>query len=128
SQHRTREVSEKLDRILEKTPGVADWFTIGGLSLLDSSSAPNAGTMFITFAPWDERLPQGLTLQAILQNLQVEFGKIQEATIFPFAPPAIRGLGVRGGFEMVIEDRADLGRDTLYQVVVETVEDARTQS
>ena len=128
SQQRTREVSDKIDEILEDTPGVADWFTIGGLSLLDQSSAPNAGTMFITFEDWDTRLKDGLTLEAILGRLRGEFGQIQEAIVFPFAPPAIRGLGVRGGFEMMVEDRADLGRDTLYQVVIQMVDDARSQS
>ncbi len=128
SQQRTREVSDRIDEILVETPGVADWFTIGGLSLLNNSTAPNAATMFITFDDWEQRLPAGLTQEAILQRLQREFGQIQAAIVFPFAPPAIRGLGVRGGFEMMVEDRGDLGRDALYQVVIEIVEDARSQS
>src|SRR5690606_1808923 len=94
----------------------------------DNSSAPNAGTMFITFKDWEERLEHGLTLDEMLNRLRVEFSQIQEAVVFAFAPPAIRGLGVRGGFEMMIQDRADVGRDTLFQVVTETIEDARTQS
>ncbi len=128
SQQRTREVSDRIDTILAKTPGIADWFTIGGLSLLDNSTAPNSGTMFITFKDWDERLPRGETLEFILQRLQTEFGKIREGIVFPFAPPAIRGLGVRGGFEMMVEDRADVGRAALSQAATEIVEDARSQS
>jgi HAE1 family hydrophobic/amphiphilic exporter-1 len=128
SQARTREVSERIDDILVDTEGVSDWFTIGGLSLLDNSSASNAATMFITFDDWNERLKQGRTLEAILDELRADFGQIKEAVVFPFAPPAIRGLGVRGGFEMIIEDRGGVGRDALYQVVLETVEDARSQS
>ena len=33
---------------------------------------------------------------------------IREGMVFAFAPPAIRGLGVAGGFEMKIEDRQDI--------------------
>jgi HAE1 family hydrophobic/amphiphilic exporter-1 len=128
SQQRTREVFKRVDGILENTPGVGDWFTIGGLSLLDQSNAPNTGTMFITFKGWNERLEQGLTLDAILTRLRGEFAQIQDANIFAFAPPGIRGLGMRGGFEMIVEDRAGLGRETLYQTATEIVEDARTQS
>jgi HAE1 family hydrophobic/amphiphilic exporter-1 len=128
SQQRTRVVSSRIDEILKETPGVSDWFTIGGLSLLDNSTAPNAGTMFITFEHWEKRAEQGRSLEVILSDLQREFGKIQDANVFPFAPPAIRGLGVRGGFELMVEDRGDLGREMLHQVVLEMEEASRSQS
>ena len=115
SQERTRAVMKEMDRILEKTPGVSDWISIGGLSLLDQSSSPSAGTMFITFDPWEERYASGLTQEAILGNLGKQFGGIREAMVFAFPPPAIRGLGVRGGFEMQIEDRGGVGLDELQQ-------------
>ncbi len=119
---------EQIDTILRETPGVEDWFQIGGLSLLDQSSAPNTGTVFVTFKPWEERLDKGLTLESLLAQLRAKFATIQEAVIFPFPPPAIRGLGVRGGFEMMVQDRGDLGRQTLFQVVTDIIEAARSQS
>jgi HAE1 family hydrophobic/amphiphilic exporter-1 len=128
SQTRTREVMKKIDEIMKKTAGVANWITIGGLSILDQSSAPNSGTLFVTFTPWSERLPKGHTLEEIMNSMRQAFAGIKEATIFPFAPPAIRGLGVRGGFEMQVQDRGDLGRAALNQVVTGIMEDARTQS
>ncbi len=91
SQQRSRQVMARLDKILEKTPGVADWITIGGLSLLDNSSAPNAGTLFVTFEPWDERLPKGLTLEAILKDLRGRFSEVEDAVVFPFAPRPFGG-------------------------------------
>jgi HAE1 family hydrophobic/amphiphilic exporter-1 len=128
SQARTRLVMEKIDTILKETPGVEDWFQIGGLSLLDQSSAPNTGTVFVTFDPWEDRLPKGLTLEALLAQLRAKFGAVEEAIIFPFPPPAIRGLGVRGGFEMMVQDREDIGRATLFQVVTDIIDAARSQS
>src|SRR4029078_3311784 len=95
---------------------------------MDQSSAPNTGTLFVTFTPWSQRLPKGQTLDSIMNSMRQSFSGMQEATIFPFAPPAIRGLGVRGGFEMQVQDRGDLGRAALFQVVTGIMEDAKTQT
>ncbi len=128
SQHRSREVMAKLDEIFTNTDGVVDWFTIGGLSLMDGSSAPNAGTVFIMFDEWDRRLPRGRTQEAILADLTGAFREIQEGVVFGFAPPAIRGLGVRGGFQMQVEDRSDVGLGELHQAALGIVEAAQSQS
>ena len=128
SQQRTREVMERIDRILADTPGVADWITIGGLSLLDFSSAPNTGTLFVTLDPWTERLRQGLTLEAVLDHMRQNMGVIQECIVLPFPPPSIRGLGVRGGFQLQVEDRADVGLAEVQLVTQAILEDARSQS
>lgn len=128
SQQRTREVVEKINRIVEKTPGVADWFAIGGLSLLDGSSASNAATFFITFKDWSERQAAGQTQEMILGSLMGQFAQIKEAVVFAFPPPAIRGLGVRGGFQMQVEDRTDVGLTELQTAVMQMMESARTQT
>ncbi|MFO0946737.1 MAG: efflux RND transporter permease subunit [Planctomycetota bacterium] len=128
SQFRTREVTERIDKILAETPGINDWITIGGLSLLDNSSAPNAATMFVTFRGWKERANKGLTQEAILADLNQRFGVIQDAFLLPIAPPAIRGLGVRNGFEMQVEDRAGVGIADLQQAAQAIVEAANSQS
>jgi HAE1 family hydrophobic/amphiphilic exporter-1 len=128
SQERTREVMRQIDGILAETEGVEDWITIGGLSLLDGSTAPNAGTLFVTLHEWEERLDHGHTLDAILADLRGELSQIQEAVAFPFPPPAIRGLGVRGGFQMQLQDRAGVGLDELQSVTQGVVQDAGSQS
>jgi HAE1 family hydrophobic/amphiphilic exporter-1 len=128
SQNRSQAVMRHIDDILAKTEGIESWITIGGLSILDQSSAPNTGTLFVTFSPLEDRLKRGLNLDTMLANLRSGLGSIEEAMVLPFAPPAIRGLGVRGGFEMQVQDRGDLGRTTLNQVVTGIIEDGRTQS
>ncbi|MEX2285801.1 MAG: multidrug efflux RND transporter permease subunit [Planctomycetaceae bacterium] len=128
SQDRTRAVMKRIDKVLIETPGVNDWFTIGGLSLLDQSSAPNSGTVFVMFRAWDERLKAGLTLDALLGRLRGEFGKIQDGLVLPIVPPAIRGLGVRGGFQLQLEDLNDVGLVELQQVTQDVLEAARAQS
>ena len=127
SQQRTRDVMKQIDDILADTPGVKDWITIGGLSLLDRSSASNSGTMFITFEDWGERETPELSQQAIVSSLAQRFSRIQEAIIFPFVPPSIRGLGFRGGFQLQVEDRAGVGLPALFQATQGIIEDASGQ-
>ncbi len=128
SQQRQREVMKKIDAILLNTEGVEDFFTIGGLNLLDGSSASNAGTVFVTFKPWEERLKTGRTLEVMLGEIGMKLAGIKEAIAFAFPPPAIRGLGFRAGFQMQVEDRADVGLAELQSVTQSILDIARTQN
>ncbi|QDT55138.1 Efflux pump membrane transporter BepE [Caulifigura coniformis] len=128
SQERQREVMKKIDDILKNTDGVEDFFTIGGLNLLDGSSASNAGTVFVTFAPWEERLKTGRTQEVLLGEIGGKLFGIKEAIAFAFPPPAIRGLGFRAGFQMQVEDRADVGLAELQSVTQSIIDVARGQT
>ncbi len=128
SQSRTKDVTDRVNKILANTPGIETWFNIGGMSLVDGSAASNAATIFMRFKDWDERKDPSLSLQGILGNLMGQFSQIKEAQIFAFPPPAIRGLGFRSGFQMQVEDRTGIGLDELQSAVGRIVENATTQS
>jgi HAE1 family hydrophobic/amphiphilic exporter-1 len=128
SLERTREVMRKVDGILENTPGVREWVTFGGYSLIDSAAASNAATFFVILEPWDERTDPGETQEAILGHLQREFFELQEAIVFAFPPPAIPGLGVSGGFQMQLQDKGDVGLEELQKMVDEIIADGNAQS
>ncbi|HYO24909.1 MAG TPA: multidrug efflux RND transporter permease subunit, partial [Lacipirellulaceae bacterium] len=127
SQPRTRQALKRVDEVLQNTPGVGSWFTIGGTSFIENSNASNFATLFVTFEAWDARLDQGLTLDAMMGQLFGGLGQIQEANILAFPPPPIRGLGVRGGFDMQVQDRG-AGRDALGQGLEELVSAANGQT
>jgi HAE1 family hydrophobic/amphiphilic exporter-1 len=128
SQSRTKEVTDRVNKILANTPGIATWFNIGGMSLVDGSAASNAATIFMRFEDWDQRQDPSLSLQGILGNLMGQFSQIKEAQIFAFPPPAIRGLGFRSGFQMQVEDRTGVGLGELQSAVGRIVENASTQT
>ena len=128
SLERTGEVLDKIDHILKNTPGIQEWVSLGGYSLIDATNASNAAGIFIIMAPWDERNDPSLSQEAILANLQRQFFQIQEAIVFAFPPPAITGLGVSGGFQMQLEDRADVGLEELQKMVQEVIQDGNAQS
>lgn len=127
SQQRTRQVMQQIDSILADTAGIQDWITIGGLSILDRSSASNSGTLFVIFDSWDSRRDRGLFQETIVSGLQQRFAHIQEAIVLAFVPPSIRGLGFRGGFQMQLEDRAEVGLAALFQATEAILSEARGQ-
>jgi len=128
SLERTEEVVLAMDAILREEPGVAQWVSIGGYSLIDGTRMSNAATVFIVMDPWEERSDPSLSQNAILGSLLRKFSAIQEAVVFAFPPPAISGLGVAGGFEMQLQDRGDVGLGELEQMAREVIAAGRAQS
>jgi HAE1 family hydrophobic/amphiphilic exporter-1 len=128
SLERSQAVLDRIDDIFKKTPGIQEWVSLGGYSLIDGTNSSNMATVFIIMKPWEERTDPDLSMAAILTNLQRQFFQIQEAIVFVFAPPAIPGLGVAGGFQMQLEDRGDVGLGELQQMVRELVQAGNAQS
>jgi HAE1 family hydrophobic/amphiphilic exporter-1 len=128
SQERTDEVLDKIDNILKKADGVADWVIFAGYSLIDATTSSNAAAVFVPLDPWDARTDPSLQQEAILANLQGQFNQIQESIVYGFFPPAIPGLGVAGGFQMQIEDRGGVGLQELDVMVREIVQDGNAQT
>jgi hydrophobic/amphiphilic exporter-1 (mainly G- bacteria), HAE1 family len=128
SQERTRKLTDKLNQIIKDTKGIADWITIGGYSVMDGTGASNAAAFYIVFKDWKERTDPNLSQEAILANLRQQFFAIQEGVVFAFAPPAIQGLGVAGGFQMQLEDRGGAGLLPLQQLTTEMARDGNSQT
>ena len=109
SLNRTTAVMRQLDEIMENTPGVADWVSVAGYSILSGTNGSNLGLMAIVFEPWEARREPHLRQDAIVAHLRAEFAKIEEAIVVAFVPPAIDGLGNAGGFQMQLQDRGGAG-------------------
>jgi HAE1 family hydrophobic/amphiphilic exporter-1 len=105
---RNREVATKIDNILRQVPGVSNWVTIGGFSFLDFANVPNISSTFVVYRDWKER-GEALSQDVILGNINRQLAGIEDAQAFVVIPPPIRGLGQTGGFQMMVEDRENLG-------------------
>ena len=112
---RTREMEHRLNGVLRETPGVENWFVLGGFSLLDGTAAPNAATCFVAWRDWKYRTTPELQQNALVARIRGELGKMPEATTLVLIPPSIQGLGASGGFEMQIEDRENVGPQVLQE-------------
>jgi multidrug efflux pump len=112
---RTDEVIRRMGEIALAEPGVESAVQFPGLSINGLTSASNAGIVFTTLKPFEERRSPGLSASAIAGSLQAKFAQIQEGFVAVFPPPPVQGLGTIGGFKLQIEDRAGLGFEELYK-------------
>lgn len=128
SLERTAQLLDDMDEVLENTPGVKDWISLGGFSMLDNTNVSNSATIFVVMDPWEDRTTWETSQEGILAHLARSFAEIQEAIVFAFPPPAIPGLGVSGGFQMQLQDRGGVGLQTLDQMKAEMITDGNAQS
>jgi multidrug efflux pump len=118
---RTEEVIRRMSDIGLKQPGVESAVAFPGLSISGFSVSPDAGIVFFTLKPFEERKTKDLSGPAIAAALNQKFSGMQEAFILAVPPPPVQGLGTIGGFKFYVEDRADLGYDALYQNIQQIV-------
>ncbi len=131
---RTEDVIRRMSEIMMQQEGIQSAVAFPGLSIHGFTNSSNAGIVFATLKPFDERPVEGLfgkllvklhlkqplpdlSSASIANQLNMKMGSIQDAFIFMLPPPAVQGIGVAGGFKLQIEDRADKGYDELYKVV-----------
>jgi multidrug efflux pump len=86
---------------------------IAGYSIFASANLSNSGGIYVSLAPFAERVKSGRTADAILNDLRGRFAGIQEARVDPFGAPPILGLGSAGGFKLQVQDKGKLGAGVL---------------
>lgn len=116
SLERTTAVVNRASEITAAIPGVKGTLGISGFSIIDGSGGSNKGSLFVTFDHWDERSTSELSQDAIVAKLNAGLRQIQEATAVAFSPPSLPGVGMAGGFSLVLQDRGGVGLGTLEQV------------
>jgi len=126
SLERTDAVCRKIDQLLARTDGIANFNATAGFSLLSRVTASNYGFYFVGLKPWEERTGAGLDARAIVNRVNAELRRIvPEATAFAVMPPSIPGLGTQGGFSFWLQDRTGGSLDFLNQNVQKFLDAAR---
>ncbi|HZZ27062.1 MAG TPA: efflux RND transporter permease subunit [Pirellulales bacterium] len=114
SLQRTNAALKQVADIARQTPGVAHTVGISGLSFVMQATSPNYASMFIVLKPFAQR--RNLPDTAIMANLRHQWTKqVQDAQVTVYGASPVPGLGVAGGFKVMIEDRGDLGLPILQQ-------------
>ena len=112
----TEDVLKEAEAILKQQPEIKNIFALGGFGF--SGSTPNNGVIFSTFKPWSDRTGAGQSSKAVIGKLFPQMMGIKEATVLPFAPPAIQGIGNFGGFDFFLQDRSG----ATYELLAETTQ------
>ena len=111
---RTARTGAQLQQRLAKDPVIDHVFIAPGRDLIGGGNKPNAGTSFILLKHWDEREKTAPALAAEVSRMGFTF---PDGIVIAFNPPAIRGLGTAGGFEVYVQARGDSDPRRLAQVL-----------
>ncbi|MEK6708685.1 MAG: multidrug efflux RND transporter permease subunit [Pseudomonadota bacterium] len=111
---RTVKTTDSIRAAMAEDPAVAFQFAVNGFDLIGGGNKTNAATMFVRMTDWSERT---VTADDIVKKL-FGIGMMQpDGLAIAFNPPAIRGLGNAGGFEVYVQSRADSDPLRLASVV-----------
>ena len=114
SMERTEAVMAQADQIARSIDGIEHTVGISGNSILLGAAGSNYGSMFVILGPFEGRHSPELGAGAIQKKLQgALYTKIDEAQVSVFEAPAVRGLGNAGGLKFMLEDRGNVGLNTL---------------
>ena len=108
----TTALSDRAEAIIAQNPDIRGMFSVMGFSL--AGSASNAGMMFISAKPSDQRRGKGHSTADIVADLSPKLQSLMFAPngglVAMFQPPAVPGVGSYGGFQFMLQDQ---GSNTL---------------
>ncbi len=112
---RTEDVLRQVEHhfLVEQEEAVAGVFSVAGFSF--AGSGQNMGFAFVKLRPWNERKGEALSINGVVAKAFAFFATIRDARVFAFAPPAVAELGNATGFDLMLQDRANLGHAALMQ-------------
>ncbi|MDO9281927.1 MAG: multidrug efflux RND transporter permease subunit [Methylotenera sp.] len=111
---RTSKTTENVRAAIAEDPAVAHQFAVNGFDLIGGGNKTSAATMFVRMKDWDERKA---TADDMVKKLFGIGMQQPDGMAIAFNPPAIRGLGSSGGFELYVQTRGDSDPAKLAVVV-----------
>ncbi len=112
---RTLAVIEQIEHhfLVDQKDSVDGMFAVPGFSF--AGSGQNVALLFVKLKPWDERTREDQSVTGVAAKAGAFFGTLRDARAFAFAPPAVSELGNATGFDLMLQDRANLGHAALMQ-------------
>lgn len=105
SMNRTEEVLHRLAEEIRAQEGVERTMAITGFDLLSGGLKSDSGVIFTGLKPWSERKTPATQVKAQIGQVFMKSAKVPEGTVISLNPPSLPGLGMVGGFTMMLQDR-----------------------
>lgn len=122
---RTTKTTEQIRAAIAQDPAVAHEFAVNGFELLTGANKTNSATMFVRLKDWKERATSATDIVGKLFGI----GMSQPDGLgFAVNPPAIRGLGAAGGFEVYVQSQRDTDPIKLSQITNNFMEAMRSDA
>jgi multidrug efflux pump len=112
--NRTTKTTEDIRAAVAQDPAVASEFAINGFELFTGANKTNAATMFVRMTDWNERSASADEMVGKVTGIGMQQ---PDGLGFAVNPPAIRGLGSSGGFEVYVQSQRDSDPIKLAQVM-----------
>ncbi len=111
---RTTNTTNIMRAEIEQDSAVAFQFVVNGLDFIGGGNKTNVATMFIRMTDWSERTT---TADEMVDKLFDIGARQTDGLAVAFNPPAIRGMGSTGGFELYVQSRINVDPMQLARVV-----------
>jgi multidrug efflux pump len=115
---RTTKTMESVRSAISQREGVATEFVINGFDLIGGGNKTSAATMFVRMKDWSDRKATADDIVGQLFGIGMQQ---PDGLAIAFNPPAIRGLGNSGGFELYVQSRGDPDPMHLLGVVTDFI-------
>jgi hydrophobe/amphiphile efflux-1 (HAE1) family protein len=125
SLQRTDAVLREVLKPVLNTPGVIAASAYAGVDALSQTTTSSAAQAFIVEAPFNERLPKGLTTDKIMEQSRKVASSVIGGEVRFIQQPPVRGVGSAGGFKMIIQDERNAGPQALEAAVNAVAAEAR---
>lgn len=116
SLNRTQDTMDRLSEEIRKHEGVENIMAISGYDVLSSGAKSNSGVMFIGLAPWSERTSPQTQISAEIGQVFAKAPMFPEASIIALNMPSLPGLGMVGGFTMMLQDMSGHTNEELNEI------------
>ena len=121
--NRTKPVIMRAERFVMRHPAVAHVFTLAGENRRSGANEAN-GQMEIILKPWEERKGGGYTVSKVISEVRQELSTYPEIVVQVSQPPAIAGLGLGSGVDLVLQDRTGTNWEGLLETTDEVIQRA----
>lgn len=112
--NRTKPVLQRAEDFVLAHPAVKHVFTLAGENRRSGGNEAN-GQMEIVLKSWEERKGDGYTVKRVIDDVRAELANYPEIVAQVSEPPAIAGLGLGSGVDLVLQDRTGTNWEGLLE-------------
>ena len=127
SLNRTLDTAARFSEDVQKINGVEEVMTVSGFDIISNGAKSNTATVFIRLNNWDLRKDKNTQVKPIIGQIFARAPHYPEASIIAMNPPALPGLGMVGGFTMVLQDMLGHSNEELDEITKKFLIAANTQ-
>ena len=121
--NRTKPVLQRAESFVMAHPAVEHVFTLAGENRRSGGNEAN-GQMEVILKSWPERKGGGYTVKKVIEEVRAELETYPEIVAQVSEPPAIAGLGLGSGVDLVLQDKSGTNWEGLLETTDQVIQKA----